>query len=55
MENAGKKKKSSLGLVIGIGISILAIGLLLYLIDLEETLKAIGQADFKFVLLAAVF
>jgi uncharacterized protein (TIRG00374 family) len=55
MEKTEKKKNNWLGLAIGIGVSVLAIGLLIYLIDFELTIDAIKRADFKFILLSAVF
>ena len=55
MENTEKKKSNRLGLVIGIGVSILAIGLLFYLIDFELTIQAIKKADFRFILMSGLF
>ena len=55
MENTEKKKSNWLGLVIGIGVSILAVALLINLINFELTIEAIKKADFKFMLISVDF
>jgi uncharacterized protein (TIRG00374 family) len=55
MENTEKKKNNWLGVAVGIIVSVLALVLLLYLINIEETVEAIKGADLKFVPISAFF
>lgn len=53
-QQAGKKN-NWLGVVIGLAVSLVALGILIYLVDFKEVLKAIRLADFKYLPLVFVF